>query len=96
MTALIAVAIVLLGLADVVTTALVLDRGGKEANPLMRWLMDKLGNGWMVVKLALHIFVAALVWEIPAFLYGGFVFVALYALIVGNNFRVLKKMESKT
>lgn len=33
-----------LQVADVTLTTLILRRGGRELNPAMRWLMDKLGT----------------------------------------------------
>lgn len=38
--------------ADVVTTLRALRKGAREANPIIDWLMQKLGFGWVPVKLA--------------------------------------------
>ncbi len=40
-------------LADVWTTERVLAAGGRELNPVIRFFMDKLGRGWIAVKLGL-------------------------------------------
>lgn len=37
-------------LADVWSTVYALDRGASEANPAIRWLMDRLGKAWPVAK----------------------------------------------
>lgn len=47
------IAYALAQLADVVTTLRFLQRGGREANPVIAWLMDRLGRGWIVAKLAM-------------------------------------------
>ena len=49
----------LLQVADAVTTYTVLDQGGRELNPVMRYVMDKMGMvpGLIVAKLALIIVV---------------------------------------
>ena len=50
-------------LADVVTTLGFLRRGGREVNPIIAWLMARLGGrGWIVVKLAVTAAVAWYFW----------------------------------
>lgn len=44
--------LMLLQLADVVTTNRVLARGGREANPLVWWTMRRMGRAWWMPKLA--------------------------------------------
>jgi len=39
-------------IADVYTTAAGIKRGAREANPVVAWLMDRLGKAWWVGKLA--------------------------------------------
>ena len=34
-----------ISIADVLTTERVMRKGGREANPVMRWLMERLGRG---------------------------------------------------
>jgi hypothetical protein len=43
---------VLVQVLDVVSTVLVLRQGGTEQNPVIAWLMRRLGWGWIAVKLA--------------------------------------------
>lgn len=51
-------------IADVLTTVRALRRGGVEANPVIRWLMDRLGRyGWIVVKLVVAGGIAAWAWQ---------------------------------
>lgn len=40
-------------LADVWTTAYALNRGHTEANAVIRWLMERLGKGWIAAKIGL-------------------------------------------
>jgi hypothetical protein len=47
--------IVLLALADIVTTNYILGHGGHEINPLMAGLMKMTGPMWMVIKLAVTV-----------------------------------------
>lgn len=48
------IAYALAQLADIVTTLRALRRGGAEANPLLRWVMESVGgSGWVVFKLVL-------------------------------------------
>ena len=42
--------LVILSVADILTTNRILARGGHEANPFMAWLMAILGPQWMVAK----------------------------------------------
>lgn len=37
------VVLVVLNIADIGTTAYVLTHGGQEANPVMKWIIDKIG-----------------------------------------------------
>ena len=48
------IAYALAQIADIVTTLRALRRGGVEANPLLRWIMESVGgSGWIVFKLVL-------------------------------------------
>ncbi|WOI30030.1 DUF5658 family protein [Sulfitobacter dubius] len=51
-------------IADVVTTNRVLAKGGREVNPVMRWIMDKTGDQWAVIKVAAALFFAVVLWAI--------------------------------
>lgn len=39
-----------ISIADILTTERVIRNGGREANPVMRWLMEHLGRGVIVIK----------------------------------------------
>jgi len=51
-------------LADVLTTVQALKRGGVEANPVVKFLMDKFGKGWILVKLGITAGAAYLLWSL--------------------------------
>ena len=73
-----------LQVADVTLTTLILRRGGRELNPVMRWLMDKVGviPAMAVTKALL---VAYFAWaDIPALTIAGCV---LYAAVVVWNLK---------
>lgn len=83
------IAYALAQLADVLTTLRALRQGGVEANPVVRWLMDALGHGWIVVKLALAGGIAAWAWqagEVGAI----WIVAAVTGLIALNNLRVVR------
>ena len=77
---------VILFVLDVVTTTLVLKRGGYEHNPLVRWLIRKLGMTlglWIRVPFQIAAAFAAIK-------VGGWFVIILataYALVVANNAR---------
>lgn len=78
-------------IADVVTTQLVIDRGGVEVDPLVRWLMKRSRQRWALAKLALSGLAACLV------ITGGAPQLLLpLALTVGmvafRNWRILRRM----
>jgi len=91
MTILVALAIVLLGLADIALTREVLRRGGVEVNPIMRWLMEYSPLDWTIVKFLVHAGVASVVMFVqePAVFWGGVAFAVIYAGIVAWNVHVL-------
>lgn len=86
---------VLLQAADAVTTTIVLDKGGREANPVMNWLFDKLEviPTFIVTKGV----VIALFWHyaeaIPVALW--LAMIAFYAWVVYNNLGVIEKLQAK-
>lgn len=47
-------AFILAQIADILTTIRAINAGGYEKNPVVKWFMDKLGLGWVVVKLAVY------------------------------------------
>mgnify|MGYP004004055495 CR=1 FL=1 len=95
MTALVASLIIALGICDIWLTTKVLDHPsgtGKEANPIMKWLMDYSPISWEWVKLCVHIIVATAVFTYPALFTAGVVFCVIYVLICLWNLKVLKGM----
>ena len=79
-------------IADVWTTNRILERGGRELNPFIRWIMDKTGDQWPFFKVTAALALAAAIW-----LYGEFwtvwLITAPTALIALNNWRVLRGMQ---
>lgn len=77
-------------LADVWSTAYALDRGAVEANPAIRWLMERFGRGWITAKIAVATLGAYAVW-----LAAGDVGVLIVALvffgIAFRNYRLVRK-----
>lgn len=77
-------------IADVITTIRALQRGGREINPLIAWLMQRLGKyGWVGVKLAgsaggaalcLQTFPVWVLWPLAA----------LLALVAWHNARIMR------
>ena len=54
-------AYVIAQIADVVTTIRALRTGHREANPVIRWAMDRTGRAWPLVKLGITGAAAALI-----------------------------------
>ena len=78
---------VALQVADIVTTLPILNSGGRELNPVVKWFIVRLGpvSGLVAIKLLSS---AVLVWAVCSGAVGAlFVFVlcALYVVVVGNN-----------
>ncbi|MDY7116606.1 DUF5658 family protein [Halomonas sp. SSL-5] len=78
-----AVTMALAALADTVTTVGALRRGAREANPVLRWLMDKLGPGWVPVKLAPVAWAGWAAWQYPHDVRLALVLAALSAVYAG-------------
>jgi len=77
-------------LADGVTTYLILRRGGRELNPLLRVAIRRLGlvQGLIVTKFFTFIATAATIGTM-----GGALFLAIilvYGLVIANNLRQLR------
>ena len=77
-------------LADVVTTQFALTSGrAHESNPIVAWVMERFGLGWIIIKLVVACFAAYLLqengWKDAIWL----VSLAFFALAV-NNIRVTK------
>jgi len=88
------IAFIVANLLDILSTNYAIKLGGSEANPIVQWMMGKLGNWWFLGKLsvasvALAIFVSSdLVWGVWA--------AALFYFAVSlKNFRIARKIEDK-
>lgn len=88
---------VLLQAADGWTTYSVLSRGGTELNPLLRWVIKKIGiaPGLIATKVVTIVPFAVAVLYLPSLagLIVAGVMIAIYAVVVRRNWRVLGQME---
>lgn len=88
MTEALLIALAVLAALDVVTTLRALRRPNlREANPLLRWAMQR-GTVWIALKLAVTAAGAWLMRDAPA---GLAVVCAVYAAVVWNNWRQVGK-----
>lgn len=76
-------------IADVWSTAYALDRGAVESNPVIRWLMKRLGKGWAPIKIAIACGGAWIIWK-NAGDAGVAVLAAVFFLISLHNYRLRK------
>lgn len=85
--------LIVLNILDIHTTIKILDNGGKELNPVMAWLIDKLGiEPALVASKALFLApVGYYLPSLPVWLMAALI--AVYVYVVSNNFIVLKKLE---
>jgi hypothetical protein len=82
---------VLLQVADVWTTYKCITSGkGKEANPVMKWIMDKLGllEGLVLLKIVGTVVVVGL---LSQFIEALILLNCFYSYIVYNNWKILNK-----
>lgn len=84
--------LIVLQLADVLTTWYVIRAGGREANPIMVWLIDRIGfwPAFGVMKAAV-IWLAWLTVETPVPL----LLSVLYLVVVINNLRVYRRLKKE-
>jgi len=84
---------VLLQAADAVTTTIVLDKGGREANPIMRWLFDKIEV--IPTFIIMKGIVIAVFWAyaetIPVWMW--LAMIGFYGWVVYNNLGVIEKLQ---
>lgn len=79
----------LVGVFDIISTTIAIETGaGYEANPVIRTLMERVGAGWILAKLALQGVITAMVLYFPHWIVLGFFVTATSwnAMIVHNNF----------
>ena len=80
---------------DVTTTNAVRANGGKETNPIMRMVQDRLGKYWWVPKALFALGICAIVYYYPNWIFGaGLVVINLFYLkVVLHNYQVLKNQD---
>ena len=82
---------------DVYTTNKVINQGGVESNPIMAWIMSKLGKSWLVAKFGLSAAVAYFMYYYAYPDYPTMVTVAMtglvafYMWVVNHNWKIMKK-----
>jgi hypothetical protein len=86
-------ALFVLNVMDVISTRRALAEGCTEANPLMAWVMDRLGvvRGLLAVKLPLLGIIGYCVWSGIATDVALYVLIAIYTAVVINNVRLVWK-----
>jgi len=81
-------AIVVLQLLDIATTYYLVDKKGfKEGNPVLNWLMDKVGFWFALIGLK-SIFIALILTVPVPYVFEVFILV-LYLAVVGNNLKLV-------
>ena len=87
---LLAIAAIVLEVFDVLSTYHMLARGGNEANPIVAWFMQVLGDVWPLCKLP-EIAVIVIVWAFvprPIALICLGLIVAGYSFVVWHNYQI--------
>lgn len=82
-------AIILLGILDIISTNMVLANGGVEVNPIVASTMEYVGEWWQVIKMILHILLGiciVLYSEVKWFRRTLYALIALYIVVVTQNF----------
>ena len=84
-------ALVILNVLDIYTTIRILRHGGSEVNPIMSWLMDKLGvmPALIVPKTLLLLAVWFYLAIMPTIVLAGLC--CLYAAVILHNYKELKR-----
>lgn len=91
-------AYILANMMDIISTNKVLKKGGQELNPVLRWVMEKMGNLWPVPKLAmaggaLWLFsIAGPLLPLVSFTALTWIGAAVFGLVAANNFRIANKL----
>lgn len=81
-----------LQLGDYLTTTEILKRGGRELNPVMKWIMDKIGV--IPALFFTKVVTIMLIWELNVF-WLTLALCLFYMAVVGNNFMVLRKLRGR-
>lgn len=87
--------LMLLQVLDVVSTNRVLRRGGREFNPFVLWIMQRLGRAWWLPKLALAAvpLAFAVVYADPRIDAALTAIGAAYVAVVIRNFLTARRLE---
>ena len=74
---------------DVITTLAGMAGGAREVNPLLKWVMDRVGKGWVLLKLGTSAPIAGYLWTSGQFGILAVVTAATLAVAL-NNLRFIK------
>lgn len=87
----------ILQLADIWTTNKALSMGGREINPVMRWLMAKLGVIPALVWMkAVVVFIAyKYIYPHPSLIEVFGIVTAFYVYVIYNNFKAIKILKAR-
>jgi hypothetical protein len=86
---------VLAQLADVYTTQRALKlKGAVEGNGFIAVLMDKLGRGWILVKLGISCGAAYVIWSEGSLWLLVLLAAGVFA-VAASNYRIIKKLEGR-
>lgn len=89
MTSILILLLVALNVADILLTLRIIKQGGRELNPLLAWLMTRIGiKPALIVSKAVLLVAAALVLRSPAILT---LLCLAYAAVVWHNWRQLRQ-----
>lgn len=90
---LLAILLTVLNIFDFYSTYKILRAGGNELNPIMNFLIQKLGLVWALAisKLIVLVCISILVWFKMVYLL--IVLICLYTYIAVHNFREMKKIK---
>lgn len=92
------VALFALNVADLITTQAVLDRGGKESNPVLAFLMKAVGPSWGLVKMGIAVVAIVILWMVgPGLLSGAtlVLLIAAWAWVVWHNWGVMQRQKAR-
>ena len=91
--------ILLVGFLDAYSTNKALSLGLKGLNPIMKWFQDKLGGNWIVIKMAIHIAVASVVFYFyttaPLVAVMATFAISINAAVVYKNFKLVRKASKE-
>lgn len=88
-----ALAVIVLQVLDMTSTLAAIRRGAREANPLVAWLMRRLGRvAGLALAKGVGVALALALWRLDA-LWELWALAALYLWVVFHNRRVARRME---